>query len=348
MNDKITLLDGSRLECHSVALGPDETVGSGYSPDTTGQYLQAGNTAHPYTDREWAERRKQLDADAELFYRHVPLFLANADRILSDSRLFLAPVKVANGLVCAGTSGFHWPTLGMYIEWWLYHKDVSIDKKERPIWSIFGSPMSGRNLCSAVDSKGRKHRACLNVRFSSVLNSFCDVKGHYNGYRNRYLAFDLKEVVDILEGTADPDQLFKLHLRLEKVRCDNHIAAMKKSLSVARGQVIMYNARLQDLIFRQNIDEAEKYYNKCVNLQTAAGLARQLFRKRRIELRKELRSGSIGNAVYQRELSPLKKRARETERQCREYEHERLKEIFGEDSSYMSFDVIESLLCQKK
>lgn len=154
MNDKITLIDGSQLDCYPIALPPEETVSGEFSLDTTGKYLQVGKKPHFVTDKELAERRKQEKIDAKLFYEHIHLFLANADKILSDSRLFLSPVNVVNGLAYTGTSGFRRPTLGVYIEWWLYHKDASIDAKGNPIWFISGSPLSGRNACSAVDRKG--------------------------------------------------------------------------------------------------------------------------------------------------------------------------------------------------
>lgn len=221
MNDKITLIDGSQLDCYPIALPPEETVSGEFSLDTTGKYLQVGKKPHFVTDKELAERRKQEKIDAKLFYEHIHLFLANADKILSDSRLFLSPVNVVNGLAYTGTSGFRRPTLGVYIEWWLYHKDASIDAKGNPIWFISGSPLSGRNACSAVDRKGKTHRAQLNGRFSAVWRSFMEVNTRYTEVKGRYMTYDLREVIDILKGNADSQQFFKLHLRLEKVRYDN-------------------------------------------------------------------------------------------------------------------------------
>ena len=106
MNDKITLIDGSKLDCYPIALPSEETVSGEFSLDTTGEYLQVGKKPHFVTDKELAERRKQEEIDAKLFYEHIHLFLANADKILSDSRLFLSPVNVVNGLAYTGTSGF--------------------------------------------------------------------------------------------------------------------------------------------------------------------------------------------------------------------------------------------------
>lgn len=346
MNDKITLINGSQLDCYPIAFPSDEIVSSEFSLDTTGQYLQIGKKPHFTIDKELAERRKQEEIDEKLFYEHAHIFLANTDKILSDSRLFLTPVNVVNGLAYTGTSGFHKPTLGVYIEWWLHHKDASIDAKGLPIWFISGSPLSGSNACSAVDRKGKTHRAQLNGSFSAVWSSFVKVNNRYNEFKGRYMAYDMKEVIDILEGTTDSQQFFKLHLRLEKVRYDNHIANLKNALKQSRELSLEYKVKIQRLIVQQHCEEATEYYNKCINLQTVARLAREYFYEQRIELRKALRSRNIDNITYERTLIPFKKKAREAECQCCEYEREGLNKVFGEDASYFDFKVIEKLILE--
>lgn len=346
MNDKIKLIDGSQLDCYPIAFPSDEIVSSEFSLDTTGQYLQIGKKPHFTTDKEISERRKQEEIDEKLFYEHAHLFLANADKILSDSRLFLAPVNVENGLAYTGTSGFRKPTLGVYIEWWLYHKDASIDAKGHPIWFISGSPLSGSNACSAVDRKGKTHRAQLNGSFSAVWSSFVEVNNRYNEFKGRYMAYDLREVIDILEGTNDSQQYFKLHLSLEKVRYDNYISNLKRALKQAKELSAEYKVKIQHLIFQQYREEAAEYYNRCINLQTVARLAREYFYEQRIELRKALRGGNIDNITYQRTLTPLRKKAKEAEKQCCEYEREGLNKVFGDDASYFDFNVIEKLISE--
>lgn len=346
MNDKITLIDGSQLDCYPIAFPSDEIVSSEFSLDTTGQYLQIGTKPHFTTDKELAERRKQEEIDEKLFYEHAHIFLANTDKILSDSRLFLTPVNVVNGLAYTGTSGFRKPTLGVYIEWWLYHKDASIDAKGHPIWFISGSPLSGGNACSAVDRKGKTHRAQLNSSFSAVWSSFVEVNNRYNEFKGRYMAYELREVIDILEGTNDSQQYFKLHLSLEKVRYDNYISNLKRALKQAKELSAEYKVKIQHFIFQQYREEATEYYNKCINLQTVARLAREYFYEQRIELRKALRGGNIDNITYQRTLTPLRKKAKEAEKQCCEYERESLNKVFGDDASYFDFNVIEKLISE--
>lgn len=346
MNPKITLINGSQLECFPIALPSEESISGEFSLDSTGQYLQVGKMSHFVTDKELTKRHEQEAIDAKLFYEHAHLFLANADKILSDSRLFLAPVHIVNGLAYTGTSGFRKPTLGVYIEWWIYHKDASIDAKGRPIWFISGSPLSGSNACSAVDRIGKTHRAQLNGSFLAVWRAFVKVNNRYNEFKGRYMAYDLQEAIDILEGTTDLQQFFKLHLRLEKVRYDNYIVNLKNALKQARELSLEYKSKIQSLIFQQHREEATNYYKRCVNLQTIARLAREYFYEQRIELRKALRGGSIDNITYQRTLTPLRKKAKEAENQCCEYEREGLNKVFGEDASYFNFLVIEKQILE--
>ena len=160
------------------------------------------------------------------------------------------------------------------------------------------------------------------------------------------MAYELREVIDILEGTNDSQQYFKLHLSLEKVRYDNYIANLKNALKQAKELSAEYKVKIQHLIFQQYREEATEYYNKCINLQTVARLAREYFYEQRIELRKALRSRNIDNITYERTLIPFKKKAREAECQCCEYEREGLNKVFGEDASYFDFKVIEKLILE--
>lgn len=348
MKDSITLIDGSILECYPAAIPSDEIVSGGLSLDTSGEYLTVGKKAHFVPDKELKGRRKQEQMDAKMFYEHTHLFLANAERILSDSRLFLASVHVANGLAYTGTSGFQKPTLGVYIEWWLYHKEASIDAKGRPIWFISGSPLSGSNACSAVDRKGKTHRAELNGSFSSVWSSFTKVNNRYNEAKGRYMAYNLSEAIEILEGEADPGQMFRLHLRLEQVKYENCIANLKHVLKQTNDLAAGYKDKIQQLLFTQHAEGAKAYYDKCRQLQAAAQEAHESYLQQRIELRKQLRGGIIDNITYQNAMAPLKKRADEAKLEQSMYERDGLEVVFGADAAYFRYADIERLLTAKE
>lgn len=189
-SDTIILLDGTPLECFPLATLSEPIEGD---PNWVGNKYKPGQTPEEY--------RKERDRADRLFYGHVNLFLANADRILSDSRMFLTPVDVVNGMAYTGPFGT--PTLGVYIEWWLHHREASFDKKGNPIWRISGSALSGASACSSVDPDGKSISAELKGRFHEVRDSFLEVKRRYKHAAGRYVTFTLQEVIDSLEDSAN-------------------------------------------------------------------------------------------------------------------------------------------------
>lgn len=198
MDKKMKLLDGRELECYSSAEPEAKTVCNSMALDTTGKYLRTGQSEATLA-KLWAEEQgEQFKAAKELFCEHVHLFLDNAEKILSDSRLFLAPVPEFNSLAFTGKSGLLMPTVGVYVEWWLHCKDASFDAQGLPIWYISGSPLSGNHACSVVDRQGKTHDAQLNGYFKPVWSTFMDINARYDEYKTRCRAYTLQEAVDIL------------------------------------------------------------------------------------------------------------------------------------------------------
>lgn len=102
----IILMNGAVLECFPKESHQDSFVPDEMKLDTTGMYLSIGNKPckpQPSTTEE-KERQKKLFTD-NAFY-----LLAHQERIMRDSRMFLAPIAVQNGLAYIGTSGFNAPT----------------------------------------------------------------------------------------------------------------------------------------------------------------------------------------------------------------------------------------------
>lgn len=112
--NSITLMNGAVLECIPKESHQGDFIADKMKLDATGTYLSLGNKpCKPQTrTSEEFERQKKLFTD-NAFY-----LLAHQERIMRDSRMFLAPVAVQNGLAYTGTSGFNAPTLGIYLEWW--------------------------------------------------------------------------------------------------------------------------------------------------------------------------------------------------------------------------------------
>ena len=117
----ITLVNGAILPCFPVEMG------------------KHGAVAEISQDQE------------KLFTDNIFYLWQHKERILSDSRMFLAPVSVSSGLSYFGS--ILNPTLGVYIEFWT-ESEIAINtdaKGQRNIvYKVVGSPLTGVNYCSIV------------------------------------------------------------------------------------------------------------------------------------------------------------------------------------------------------
>lgn len=192
MRHYMELSDGICIEAYLKSELPENIVPDTLELDTTGEFLQMGT------------KRKHLkpttisadEAELNLFLKYAHRLIAQGDRIMEDSRMFLAPLPIRNGLAYIGTSGFKSPTLGVYIEWWRNNKCAWTEDKSgilRPIYYIAGSPLSGRNKCAYIGADGKGHTTTVR-NFSSVWSSFVHLNTHYTEAKQLYEAYTLDEV----------------------------------------------------------------------------------------------------------------------------------------------------------
>ena len=198
MEHYIELIDGRRIEAFPKAVQPETIKEDKFALDTTGEYLQIGRR------KREAKRTTERDIIAqqrgELLCRNLHRLIAESDKILADSRMFLAPVPIQNGLAYFGTSGFHNPTLGVYIEWWRHHKCAwVIDElgEKQPLIYIAGSPLSGVNKCAYVCAEGDSYGVSV-TNFVPIWQSFVNVNTRYTEAKQRYEAYMLEEVIEKL------------------------------------------------------------------------------------------------------------------------------------------------------
>lgn len=169
---QITLLNGEVLPCYPKPLTTD-------SP--------AAPIVPPVIAKE-----RQIAAEG-FFIRHAFDFYRHADQILHDSRLFLSPVPMINGLAYCGA--FDSPILGTYIEWWLYSGyGVTYSKKgrERLTLRISGSPLSGCNHCLCIDERGNRNDLTYHP-FGPAWHSFLAIHCRYTKARITQQSYPLEE-----------------------------------------------------------------------------------------------------------------------------------------------------------
>ena len=198
MEHYIELTDGTRIEAFPKAEQPETIKEDKLALDTTGEYLQICRRNRK--PKRSTKRDTIAQQPGELLCRNLHRLIAESDKILADSKMFLAPVPIQNGLAYFGTSGFQNPTLGVYIEGWKHHKCAwVIDEfgEKQPLIYIAGSPLSGANKCAYVGAEGESYGVSA-TNFAPVWQSFMNVNTRYTEAKQRYDAYTLEEVVEKL------------------------------------------------------------------------------------------------------------------------------------------------------
>lgn len=192
---KIVLLDGREIDCYPREKGCDCNVDyNNLELDTTGRYLSFGKKGH---QKDYIE---ELDVflEKQLFIDNAFFLFQNRERIMQDSRMFLAPVAAENVLAYTGTSGFRNPTLGVYLEWWVHCEGAvrtAANGTKSLIYRLAGSPLSGVNSCVAVCEDGTEEKLQLRS-FSDYWLSFIKINQRYSEAKSCYEAFTLQHVIE--------------------------------------------------------------------------------------------------------------------------------------------------------
>lgn len=210
----ITLLNGSVLECFPKAEQPPQILPDQMSFDTTGTYMTIGKPKYRNAKQKQRDEERRKKAKEEEQRRNAPfvqnafMFYRNADKILSDSRLFLTPVPVQNEMAYTGTSGFRNPTLGGYVEWWLNCEapiTKDLEGNDALTWFFAGSPLTGANECRCVYPDGTIQEI-HHKYFHTMFRAFKAINDRYTEAKQRYESYSLEEAIAMLKK----EQLYHL------------------------------------------------------------------------------------------------------------------------------------------
>lgn len=321
---KIVLLNGTQLDCYPLA---DEDVDTEFQDklelDTTGQYLTVRNCKPRITPVSDECMQKQ-----QLFIDNAFYLLAHMDRIMNDSRMFLAPVAARNGLAYTGTSGFKRPTLGVYLEWWQTSDDaMRIDNEGRRslVYSLGGSPLSGMNRCSAVREDGNIEIVSLSS-FGRHCGSFIKINTRYTEAKVHYQAYTLQEVLDILHREdnrkLDYDHVITTHFMQHEIdRLNRCLERLTEESSHWREKYLFALISFKE-------DEARAFLAEDGKLETKISQEIEHLKMQKKALKAQLKRGQIDNVSYQHSITPINKRIEELEFQLCRFRHDKLKEIF--------------------
>lgn len=305
---KIQLLDGRVLDCYQSQRLKCEPVDNGLKIDTSGVYLSMKKTSgsRPVKD-ERDDEEKELD---RLFLNNAFVLLNNRERILSDSRMFLCPLPIHNGLAYTGTSGFHRPTLGIYIEFWLHCPTATVKKDNGEkwlLWHISGSPLSGCNRCSLVNPQGETK--CEQVAsFSGVWRTFMEVNARYDEAKSKYDAYTLRQVLTILDSEGktvnyeNEEHVFFL---------EQTINDLKRRIYSLQGYANHILKKYHHALFKYNRDELKTFIEEYDRRKIILDQRVEEIQEERVILRKRMKSNEIDHKEYQKLWMPLGREKRQ-------------------------------------
>lgn len=122
--------------------------------------------------------------------------------------MFLAPVPIQSGLAYTGTSGFHHPTVGIYLEFWERSgMPITIKKGIYPLarkheallYHIAGSPLSGSNGCSFVTRQGTTLTHSLHP-FAPYWRLFMEINTRYVAAKVCFQSYTIQDVIEKLKN----------------------------------------------------------------------------------------------------------------------------------------------------
>ena len=289
---KIILLDGRVVDC----------------------YPRTGKEQLPYTDKERKEE------DKERFIKNAFFFLANRERILTDSRMFLCPVPITSGMSISGTSGFENPTLGIYLQWWETCAGAMFtDKKGRRglLYKLSGSSLSGHKIVELHP-------------FKDYRDSFIRINNLYKSSKQKYQAYSLQQVLDILDHEEEGDRDYA-HTINEQFQ--------SQVINVLNERAHHLNVRIEML--EHSLSNARKelreekllhFYDRYKDLELRIfSKVEQLLQQKR-DLKMALRRGDYPNQVYERQVNDITKRINEAEEKLEKFKSEEINRVFPDEN----------------
>lgn len=332
--NSITLMNGAILECFPKESHQGDFVPDKMKLDATGTYLSLGNKPckpQPKTTEE-VEQQKKLFTD-NAFY-----LLAHQERIMRDSRMFLAPVAVQNGLAYIGTSGFNAATLGIYLEWWNECPiALRVDKESRRslVFHLAGSPLSGANRCAEVYEDGRTESVQVSS-FISHWRPFTAINTRYDEAKHIYQAYTLEQVLDILHAEDGEDWDYSSEIKERFMQSE--INELKKKVERLTKESEKWYSMYADTFMKYKDAEISEAFSEFQTFRENTEAEINSIKIRKRALKAELKSGRMDNITYQRTLTPLNNQIRDLEYRISTKKYELINKHLSEGISYSTVE----------
>lgn len=300
--NKMRLMDGREIDIFprkQVMEGIDNSL----RLDTSGEFLSFHRNSKQLLTMPEAPSEKE---GLQFFLDNVFFFVAHCEEILSDSRMFLAQVPVRNGMAYTGTSGFRYPTLGVYLEWWMNNGQTIVkdaDSKLLIYWFVSGSPLSGSNACAVVNERG-EHTTRRVSYFPIYWRTFMGINTRYDECKAFGEAYNLEQVKEKLTGKEHGNYIEKSYINAYSWMTDRLIKERdeaRQSYSDAYTRIKYLKMDQHEEALLQILADYHEQVKK--NNEEIAHIKEQ---KR--EAKKKLKRGEITNKEYQQYITPLKER----------------------------------------
>lgn len=332
--NSITLMNGAVIECYPKETPQTDFPSDEMKLDRTGVYLRVGNKLCKPQPRptEEIERQKKLFTD-NAFY-----LLAHRERIMSDSRMFLTPVAVTNGLAYTGVSGFHNPTVGIYLEWWAACAEaMRIDEngKRSLVFHLAGSPLSGANHCAEVYEDGRVKQIHLSY-FSDCWRPFMAINTRYDEAKHIYQPYTLEELLDVLH--KEDNENFDGSRKVKECFMQHEIDTLKKRVEQLTEESDKWYDMYTDTFMKYNDARISKAFAEFKSFKEKTEKEIESIKTQKRKLKAELKSGNIDNITYQRTLMPLNKRIQDLEFSVSTRKYDLLNKFLAEGISYSTIE----------
>ena len=330
LKNSITLMNGEALECFPKQFPQTKFASDKMQLNATGAYLGMDIKPckpQPNADEE-KERQKKLFTD-NAFY-----LLAHSERILRDSRMFLAPVAVQNGLAYTGTSGFNAPTVGIYLEWWATCPEALRTDKEgcrSLVFHLAGSPLSGANRCAEVYEDGRVEH----TQVSSFINHwrpFTTINTRYDEAKHIYQAYTLEHVLEILHAEDNESWNYSVEIKVRFMQSE--INKLKKRVERLTKESDKWHSMYVDTFMKYKEAEVCEAFSTFQSLREECETQINSIKVRKRTLRAELKSGCMDNLTYQRTLTPLNKQIKDLVFKVSKKKHELINQFLPKGISY--------------
>lgn len=323
----IRLMDGTILTCYPKPEEemPQEVVADELQLDRTGEYFGIGRrriAPKPVVQEEQEELR-------QLFKDNAFYLLAHRERILQDSRMFLTPIVAHNGLAYTGTSGFHRPTIGIYLEWWrhcLGTMVISDSGRMSLVYQIAGSPLSGSNSCGQLYESGESAPIRLSG-FSKYWQSLMQINTRYDEAKQIYQAYTLQELLDILHEEDGGEKDFTNNVR--ELFLQHRIAELNAYIKHLNSEVRSWQDRWTHVMLQLHDDEVHQIYADYKALEQRVKPQIEELMSQKQSMKRQLKSGQLTPRSYQFALKPLKREIYQLKEKLRSFEYKAGERIHG-------------------